>query len=85
VHVVLPEELVREIDDLVGPLRRSEFFVRAAREEVAREKLRRAAYKLAGSLADEDIPGWESSEVAREWVNSLRYESDARRLGNNEA
>jgi hypothetical protein len=83
-HVILPEDLLREVDDLVGPRKRSEFFVDAAREKVARERLRRAAHKLGGSLADEDIPGWESSQAAREWVRSMRRESDERRLGGNE-
>jgi len=83
-HVILPEDLLREVDDLVGPRKRSEFFVDAAREKIARERLRRAAHKLGGSLADKDIPGWESSQAAREWVRSMRRESDERRLGGNE-
>ena len=33
---------------------------------------RRLAHQLAGSLADVDIPGWESSEAAERWVETLR-------------
>jgi hypothetical protein len=80
-HVVLPTEVLQEVDALVGPRHRSEFFVEAVREKAARERLRRAAYKLGGSLADSDIPGWETSETAREWVRSLRRESDERSVG----
>jgi hypothetical protein len=80
-HIVLPEDLLEEVDALVGPRRRSEFFVEAAREKVRREKLRRAAHAVAGSLADTPIPGWESSEEARAWVRSLRQESDEKSLG----
>jgi hypothetical protein len=79
-HVVIPEDLLREVDALVGNRKRSDFFVEAAREKVAREKLRRAAHRLAGTLADTDIPGWETSESTREWVRSLRRESDERRV-----
>ena len=34
--------------------------------------LRQLAHRLAGSLADVDIPGWESSEAAERWVEELR-------------
>jgi len=56
-HVLIPDDLLRELDALVGPRRRSEFFVEAAREKVARERLRRVAHAMAGSLRDEAIPG----------------------------
>jgi metal-responsive CopG/Arc/MetJ family transcriptional regulator len=80
-HIVIPERLRAEVDALVGPRRRSEFFEAAAWDKVRQEKLRRAANKLAGSLADAPIPGWDSSEEARDWVRSLRHESDERSLG----
>jgi hypothetical protein len=41
-----------------------------------RDRLRRAAARLGGSLASIDIPGWESTESTVEWVRSLRHESD---------
>lgn len=78
VHVVIPEDLLQEVDALVGPRRRSEFFIDAAREKVARERLRRVAHELAGSLKDEDISGWETPEATSAWVRSLRAESDER-------
>jgi hypothetical protein len=34
--------------------------------------LRLLAHRLAGSLADVDIPGWESSKAAEHWVDQLR-------------
>jgi hypothetical protein len=75
-HVVIPDDLLLEIDALVGRRRRSEFFVDAAREKVARERLRSAAHELAGSLKDADVPGWETPESASRWVRSIRMESD---------
>lgn len=80
-HIVIPESLLEEVDALVGPRRRSEFFEEAAREKVRQEKLRRAAHAVGGSLAGTTITGWESSEEAREWVRSLRRESDERSFG----
>lgn len=77
-HVVIPADLLREVDELVGARRRSEFFTEAAREKVARERLRVMAREMAGSLRDEPIPGWESPEAATAWVRALRTESDER-------
>jgi hypothetical protein len=34
--------------------------------------LQHLAHRLAGSLADVNIPGWESSESAEWWVANLR-------------
>ncbi len=78
VHVMISEELLIEIDALVGPRRRSEFLVDAAREKVARERLRKAAHEYAGALKDVHIPGWETPQAATAWVHALRVESDER-------
>lgn len=78
IHIIIPKDLLQQVDALVGPRQRSEFFVAAAREKVTRERLRRAAHALAGSLKDERTPGWETPEAASAWVRSLRAESDDR-------
>jgi hypothetical protein len=80
VHVVIPEELLQDIDALVGPRRRSEFLVDAAREKIARERLRRVAHELAGSLKASRTPGWETPEAVSQWVRSLRRENDEEAL-----
>ncbi len=38
----------------------------------ASQRLRELAHQLAGSLAEIDIPGWETSEEAERWVEELR-------------
>jgi metal-responsive CopG/Arc/MetJ family transcriptional regulator len=77
-HVIVPEDLLREVDALVGQRKRSDFFVEAAREKVDRMKLRKAAHEFAGFLKDADTPHWETPEATSEWVRSLRRESDER-------
>lgn len=52
--------------------------VQCQRDKSRDVDLLRAARKLGGSLAERDIPGWESTETAAEWVRSLRRESDQR-------
>lgn len=72
-HVVMPEELVEEVDALVGQRRRSQFIKEAVEEKLLRLNRVAAFEKFAGSLSGVDIPGWESSEAAAEWVHNLRY------------
>ncbi len=75
---MVPEDLLREVDALVGDRNRSEFFVEAAREKLDRLNLRRAAHELAGFLKHTVTPYWETPEATSEWVRSLRRESDER-------
>jgi hypothetical protein len=67
IHVVMPTNLVASIDQIVGRRRRSQFLVEAAAEKLARLQLAQLVEDAAGSLADVDIPGWETSESAAEW------------------
>lgn len=75
-HVVLPKELVESVDELVGPRGRSSFLTEAVEEKLARVRLMQTAKEAAGSLADVEIPGWETSETAAEWVRGLRRTDD---------
>ncbi len=77
-HVVIPRELVASIDRIVGHRGRSQFLADAAAEKLARMRLSQAAKQAAGSLANVDVPGWESSEAAAEWVRASRSADDAR-------
>ena len=75
-HVLLPEDLLREIDALVGPRGRSSFLVETARQEVRRQK-------LLHFLENED-PAWKNKDHpeldggAASWVRKLRTESEVR-------
>ncbi|MDO8690458.1 MAG: hypothetical protein Q7R39_10700 [Dehalococcoidia bacterium] len=77
-HVIIPKELVDSVDELVGRRSRSRFFSEAIEEKLARVKLTRAAKSVVGSLAKVDIPGWETSEAAAEWVRASRKVDDER-------
>ncbi len=73
-HVVLPGELVNEIDALVGPRGRSAFLVETARKELKRRKL--LAFLQSDEVAwkDEDHP--ELANGTEIWVRKLRMESN---------
>ena len=73
-HVLLPEDLVREIDALVGPRGRSAFIVETARNEVRRKKLLDFLSNDEPAWKDENHP--ELADGAAKWVRKLRAESD---------
>lgn len=75
-HVIMPEDVVRQLDKMVGMRERSKFIVDAVIERINRIKLRESASKLAGSLSDKNIEGWDTEENTSSWVQSLRKEAD---------
>ena len=82
-HVLLPRELLDEIDQRVGQRRRSQFLVEAAREKLERDDATRryrervaAARLVAGSLAGRAILEWERPESIDAWIRSSRTARD---------
>ncbi|MGH9452645.1 MAG: hypothetical protein ACRD2O_01585 [Terriglobia bacterium] len=76
-HIVIPEDLAREIERLVGKRGRSGFLAQAARKELKRLRMLKALERAAGSWKDKDHP--ELKRGAAQWVEGLRKE-DERRL-----
>ncbi|MBI2908443.1 MAG: hypothetical protein HYX92_12420 [Chloroflexi bacterium] len=77
-HVILSDELVAEIDRLVGKRKRSRFA-----EEAIKDKLRRAALTVAlkesaGILAGQGPEEWDTPEGTARWVRQLRAEDNKR-------
>jgi hypothetical protein len=77
-HVLLPEDLLREIDALVGPRGRSSFLVETARQEVRRQKMLHFLESKVPAWKEKDHP--ELARGAAAWVRQLRTESEARRV-----
>jgi metal-responsive CopG/Arc/MetJ family transcriptional regulator len=75
-HVIMPEEVIKQLDKLVGARERSRFIVAAVVDRMNRIRLERAARKAAGSLANWDIDEWFTSEKASSWVHELRRAAD---------
>lgn len=72
-HVFMPDEVIRQVDALVGTRRRSRFITEAVEEKLGRLDRVAAFERVVGSLKNAEIPGWETSEAAAEWVHNLRY------------
>ena len=75
-HIVISQQLVAEIDTIVGKRGRSAFLTQAAEKELVRLRQIKALESAAGSWKDEDHP--ELKEGAAKWVKKLRQEYDQR-------
>ena len=75
-HVILPVEVVADIDKLVGKRGRSAFITEVARDEILRRKQRNALRRSAGAWKDKDHPELKQGSAA--WVNRMRAESEER-------
>ena len=75
-HVVLSEQLVQDIDTLVGTRQRSSFLTQAAEEKLMRLRQIKALEAAAGSWKDKDHP--ELKQGAAKWVAKLRQQDEKR-------
>jgi hypothetical protein len=69
-NVTLPEELLRQVDNLAGPRGRSRYVAEAVAKQVKRDRLRRAIELTAGAMVGN--PGRMGPDEVIEYVNSAR-------------
>jgi hypothetical protein len=74
-HVVLSEQLVKDIDTVVGSRQRSGFLTQAAERELMRLRQLKALNELV-PWKDKDHP--ELKQGAAKWVRKLRRETEQR-------
>ncbi|MGA3324897.1 MAG: hypothetical protein ABSF45_10515 [Terriglobia bacterium] len=75
-HVVLPKDLVIQIDALVGKRRRSAFLTEIARREVKRRRLQAFLASETPAWNPDDHPEIDAAGGAAAWVKKMRHESD---------
>ena len=73
-NLLLPKELVEEVDHFAGERGRSRYVAEALRARLRHDRFREAAAKTAGVLRAEDYPEWSTSEKVVEWVRARRSE-----------
>jgi hypothetical protein len=69
-HVVLPDDLLGDVDALVGPAGRNTFLTEVIREAVNRRRLLEFLSSPEPVLKDEDYP--EFRDGADAWVRKMR-------------
>jgi hypothetical protein len=75
-HVVLADQLVKDIDAVVGTRQRSSFLTQAAEEKLMRLRQLKALEGAIGSWKDKDHP--ELKQGAAKWVAKLRQQDEKR-------
>ena len=75
-QVVLPQDLVREIDKIAGSRGRSAFLADLARREIKRQRLLQLFKRKKPIWKDEDHP--ELKDGAATWVRKMRSGSETR-------
>ncbi len=75
-HVLIEENLVKEIDRLVGKKKRSNFISEAAKKELKRLKQFSLIKKLKGTWKDIDHPELSGKRGTGRWVRRLREEDE---------
>jgi metal-responsive CopG/Arc/MetJ family transcriptional regulator len=75
-NVTLPEELLREVDELAGHRGRSQFVADAITAKVKRERLRRAIETTRGAAVG--TPDYMGPEESYRWVRSMREEDNVK-------
>ncbi len=69
-HLVIPDDLLTDVDALVGPRGRSAFITEVIREAVNRRRLLAILGSTEAVLKDSDYPEFRDGSEA--WVRSLR-------------
>src|ERR1700730_11492334 len=75
-HVVLPEDLVREIDKIAGARGRSAFLADLAEREIRRQKLLQLFRRKEPIWKNEGHPELKAGAAA--WVRKMRVADEAR-------
>jgi metal-responsive CopG/Arc/MetJ family transcriptional regulator len=74
-NLLLPKELVMEVDRYAGPRGRSRYVAEALEARLRRDRLRDAIGKTAGAWSARDYPEFATSEMVVEWVRARRAET----------
>ncbi len=73
-NLMLPPELVAEVDRIAGPRNRSRYVAEAVQARVRRDHLKEVWDRSFGILNKEDHPEWATSEMVVEWIRARRQE-----------
>lgn len=71
-HVTLPDELVREVDELVGKRGRSRFIAEATHRRLRMELQLKVLHETAGTLDMSRHPEWSTPAKVASWIRALR-------------
>jgi len=82
-HLVIPEELLAEIDRFAGKRKRSLFIVEAAREKIEKERFKDILEATSGAWSDNKHPELRTAGQMEHYVKEKRrqYRTRQKRAG----
>jgi len=73
-NLLLPKELVDEVDHFAGERGRSRYVAEALRARLKRDRLKEVIERTAGAWSPDRYPEFATSEKVVEWVRARRAE-----------
>jgi metal-responsive CopG/Arc/MetJ family transcriptional regulator len=73
-NLLLPKELVAEVDHFAGERGRSRYVAEALRARLKRDRLKEAIEQTAGAWTADEYPEFSTPEKVVEWVRARRAE-----------
>jgi metal-responsive CopG/Arc/MetJ family transcriptional regulator len=73
-NLLLPKDLVEEVDRFAGPRGRSRYVAEALQTRLRRDRLKEMIERTAGVWSAEDYPEFATSAMVVEWVRARRAE-----------
>lgn len=77
-NLLLPDELVAEVDRVAGPRMRSAYIAEAVEARLRRDRLKEVVEQTRGSLDPASYPEWSTSDEVVAWVRARRSEVTGR-------
>lgn len=74
-NLILPEELVAEVDRIAGPRMRSAYIAEAVQARLRRDRLREVVERTAGAWTSAEYPEFATSDDVVAWVRARRAET----------
>jgi hypothetical protein len=83
-HLVIPEEILAEVDRIAGKRRRSLFIAEATREKLERERFLKVLEETKGAWTDKNHPDLKTDMDVEQYVRGKRqsYRSRIKRIIN---
>ena len=78
-HLVIPRDILEEVDEIAGKRKRSLFIAEATREKLQRERFLRTLEETQGAWSDKNHPELKTSRDMEQFVSDKR-ESYRKRL-----
>jgi len=77
-NIILPDELLKEVDRVAGKRKRSNFIAQVLQEKLAEMRFEKALVGAIGAWSDENHPELTTQEGINRWLERARKATDER-------